>query len=217
MSIVAIDIETAPLPAAITGEVYPADERQPPANYKSAEAIAKWRARDEAQWHDALLKDAALSPRTGRIVAVGFAWRGVTGSDWSAGEDEREVIEHAIRYLYDNDLVVTYNGTSFDLPFLATRAAILGVPLRMNFGRLMRRYSTSPHCDVRGVLTQWDSRAKGTLAQWLAAFGLPPKTGSGADVAALAAAGEWDAIGRYAADDAVRTLALYDRIAPYFL
>jgi DNA polymerase elongation subunit (family B) len=214
--LLALDIETVPLPAAATLP-YPESDRTPPSNYKSDDAIARWREKDRAEWAVGLAKDAALSPRTGRVAAVGLVTG--RGDDLSiCTEDERLVLAHTVKAIREADVCVTWNGLTFDFPFLAVRAAILGVDLpgTFSFAPYLRRYVTRPHCDVRAILTQWDSRAKGTLGDWLTAFGLPPKTGHGSDVAALWAGGQFDAIRQYAADDAVRELALYRRVAPYY-
>lgn len=214
---VTFDIETAPLDTALEAP-YPADERQPPASYKSAEAIAAWRQRDELAWRAALQKDAALSPRTGRIVAVGAAAMGNDSGTASALScpDERALIL-AAREVLQSHALVTFNGLNFDLPFVLTRAAVHGVSMRVVRPKeLLRRYVTAPHCDLRMVLGGWDSRAKGTLADWLAAFSLPAKTGSGADVAALWDAQDDDALARYCADDAQRTAWLFRAVREAF-
>jgi predicted PolB exonuclease-like 3'-5' exonuclease len=114
-----------------------------------------------------------------------------------------------------NDRLVTFNGLDFDLPFLMVRSAILGVKNPWG-GTLVQRYKTQYHFDVRAVLTQWSSRGKGTLAEWLDAFGLAGKTGSGADVYPLVQQGRITEVAQYAAADAARTLLLYELVAPVF-
>lgn len=210
---VAFDIETVPLASALATP-YPADERQPPANYKTAEAIANWRQRDELAWRATLAKEAALSPRTGRIVAIGASTGDVTSA--LCGADEAALLA-AARDVLSAHALVTFNGLHFDVPFVLTRAAMHGVSMKGTEPRaLLRRYVTQPHCDLRMVLGNWDQRARGSLADWLAAFGLPAKTGSGADVAARWDAGATDEIAAYCAEDARLTGRLYERVREAF-
>ena len=70
-----IDIETVPLAASMAA-AYPAAERQPPANYRNADAIDAWRERDRLAWAQERAKTCSLSPRLGRVLCVGMATPG---------------------------------------------------------------------------------------------------------------------------------------------
>lgn len=225
MTALAIDIETVPTKAALQ-LAYPVDERQPPANYKSADAIANWRTNDEAAWLESRIKDYSLDARYGRVVAIGIATESAGDSVFAASlvapteADEADVLRTLWqRVSHDAEPVVTWNGAGFDVPFLLVRSALLGVstPTAMP---LTKRYSSQFHFDVKAVLYGWDSsrmnkRGNG-LGEWAQAFGLPTKVAHGSDVYEMYRNKDFDAISAYAADDAKLTLQLYHRIATVF-
>lgn len=205
-----LDIETSPLPG-IDGD-YPEADRTPPATHKSPQAVAKWRENDRAAW----AKDLGLSPRTGRIVAIGYATADAQPVVATTEHQSEAVMIAGVLQLMDQQRpLVTFNGGGFDLPFLFTRAAILGVRIPVRCGDYLRRYSVHPHIDLFGVLTNWGQPRKGdSLHGWARAFGVPvDDTTSGADVAWLVAAGDWQAITDHCASDVRITQALYHRLA----
>lgn len=215
----AFDLETVPQQRHLDAP-YPASEREPPSNYKSDDAIAKWREKDRQQWEASRLKSLALSPLTGRIVCAATAtFDAATGAPvrdhrTAPTEDgEAAVIAWLWHALAQTPVVVTFNGMGFDVPYLLLRSAILGVTPTLSTRALSKRYTYDPHYDVRMALCNWDSSRKGTLDDACAAFGLPGKSGSGADVWPLVQAGRWADLAAYAMDDAERTLAIYERLS----
>lgn len=224
MSPTAIDIETVPLRAALD-RPYPEADRDPPANYKSAEAIHGWREKDIAAWAQDRIKQYSLSALTGRVVAVGiasdppgdFVEEVVTESLIARTEaDERELLTKLWIRVGNADPLVTWNGLGFDVPFLLTRSAILGVPTPRQ--SLLKRYDTRAHYDVKMVVNGWDAfKSRGTtLDDWAQAFGMGGKSAHGSQVYEMYRAADFAAIGAYAADDARLTLALYHRVAHVF-
>lgn len=225
MTALAIDIETVPLEASLR-KPYPEAERQPPANYKSAEAIYAWREKDIAAWSEERIKTYSLSPLWGRVVAIGFAADPpgdlsdeiVTQSLLARREDDEATILKALwqRVEREAEPLVTWNGMGFDVPFLLVRSAILGVPTPR--GNYLRRYDSRLHYDVKLVTAGWDSyRARGTsLDDWAQAFGLRAKSAHGSEVFRMFSNGQLAEIGAYAADDARLTLQLYHRVSPIF-
>jgi len=215
-----IDIETIPTAAALLAP-YPEDERNAPGNYKSDEAIAKWRAADRESWAAERVKVCSLSPRLGRVVAVGHT----TGTEEptvllaKAEEEETDVIRTAWGLMLDAPRpgVVTFNGAGFDVPFLMVRSLILGIKVPPEVPRdYLRRYTYAPHLDVRMALTGWDSRAPGTLGDWCEAFGIERPVGHGSEVYPAYLAGEWDSIIAHCRADVRATSLLAERIAPTF-
>ena len=221
---VVLDIETVPLEASLA-VAYPADDRNPPATYKSEEAITRWREADAVSWRAARVKECSLNPRLGRVVVVGMIHSGPAGDSVGAAEARTEADESAM--LLDawhvvagaDGHVVTWNG-SWDLRFLLVRSMLLGVPVPINttvVREWFRRYQTAPHCDVKALLTNWEPPVKGEgLDQWAQAFGIAGKTGgmNGAAVYPAYVAGDMDAIAAYCLGDVEATSRLYHAIGP---
>ncbi len=214
-----LDIETVPLASAMDAP-YPKDDRNPPANYKSDEAIAKWRASDEQRWADERAKECSLNPRLGRILCIG-----TSDGLWMA---QHEADEAALltRFWESVDThqgqVVTWNG-SWDLRFILMRTIHHGITPTIG-GALIsswfRKYTTSPHFDCKAVLLNWDVRISGEgLDQWAKFLGLDGKLGgiSGADVYPLYLGGQLDEIAEYCAQDVAATQAIYERIRGVFV
>lgn len=222
-----LDIETVPLASSL--EVpYPADERTPPANYKSEEAIARWREADAEKWKSERVKQCSLSPRLGRIVCIGTAR--VDGASTFGGvtllarteDKETSVLEDVWARLKETrGRCVTWNG-SFDLNFILLRSVILGVQPTLApsvVSSWFKRYTLFPHFDCKAALLQWETRVSGEgLDQWAQALGLPGKTGgmTGADVWPLYREGKLVEIGEYCTQDVSATASIYQRIAPYY-
>jgi predicted PolB exonuclease-like 3'-5' exonuclease len=222
-----LDIETVPLESSLT-RPYPAD-RQPPANYKSDETIAKWREMDRQRWETDRAKEYSLNPRLGRVLCFG----------WAVTDDYGTVLKHGVEYAATEGQefialghfwqqvaeqearVVTWNG-SWDLRFLVMRSvarnlqpSIGGATIREWF----RKYVTQPHFDCKAVVLNWDVRISGEgLDEWSKFLGLPGKTEgiSGKDVWPLYQGGMHDEIAEYCMQDVLATAAVYERLVPYF-
>jgi hypothetical protein len=197
-----VDIETKSDDAwlAESEEVWLAS-LQPPANYKKEEAIAKWIAEKVAERRE----KAPLSPLEGRIVAIGV------GPLWSdeppdvfAAEDERLVLETLKSYFVGHEWVIWcgWRIRIFDMPFLAARFAVHGI---------QAPWLPDPR-DYRSVIDGADVLTSGHLAEWLQRFGLPPKTGTGAQVADMPI----EQITEYCRNDVVVERLLLRRLAPVY-
>jgi DNA polymerase elongation subunit (family B) len=70
-----------------------------------------------------------LDPQVGRVLCVGLSGPG--GELVLAHSDEVELLRDLDRWLADlaPGVVTTWNGGAFDLPYLATRASLLGVTI----------------------------------------------------------------------------------------
>lgn len=213
---IVFDIETVPLTAALA-TAYPAVDRSPPANYKSDDAIARWRERDETDWRAFRVKECSLTPRLGRVVAIAWATPNGSGVDTAETEaDEGATLRRFWEHVAISRQIAGFNSHGFDLPFLLTRSLILGVNVGGDVTPYLKRYNHSPHFDVRMALTGWDSRATGTLSDWCEAFGIPGKSGHGSQVYDLVTQGDWPALVKYAADDVNATAELVRRVGPTF-
>ena len=220
------DIETVPTVEAMS-EAYPEVERQPPANYKSEEALSGWRKKDRETWERDRIKEYSLSARTGRIVAVSLNYRGDEFVDLTALDpaDEKDVVRDALGALLDrkaNDLIVGFNSRAFDWPFLVLRALYHRIdpyefmPHRKEWIDMNDRYQKYYNIDVRELITFGDWKAKGTLSQWAAWAGVPDKETAGSQVWDWYRQGNIDAIAAHCRGDARRTGALLERVYPLY-
>lgn len=111
----------------------------------------------------------ALSPFTGRIVAIGVV-NAETGRSCAMYEvpgqtevvtvkdgtrtmisgTERQILEKFWEFLDKDDRFISFNGRQFDGPFLMIRSAILGLPPKRDL--VGNRYRFHPNCDLREVL-----------------------------------------------------------------
>lgn len=161
------------------------------------------------------MERAALSPRTGRIVAIGLAIQ-EPDKPWAFDakvapepEDEAKLILHLddIMSKLKDPLLVTFNGRRFDIPFLGARAIVnnLGLDWRMPYG-----HQRQHHVDLM------DYFPDGGLEDWClvmgGAKGSKVLEEGGAGVRALVDAGDWDTLAKYAKDDAVKTAAIWSRV-----
>jgi len=135
---------------------------------------------------------AALSPLTGRVLAVGW-WNPDTPDSDAAtilegneSVSEKEVIEHflslADAVLSDGGSLVGHNIIGFDLPFLLRRGLKYGIRSPKTITNALAQYRSSSLIDT---MREWQfgNRAEGfvKLDQLAAFFGTRRKNGDGAD------------------------------------
>lgn len=214
---IVLDIETLqqdPEPYAIKSR----EELRPPANYKKPEAIEAWKDEQLATQVEDLRAKSSLEPLLGGTVCcVGIA---VDAQEPKAllapsGDEEGEAV--LLRQLdaglarYPDHVLVTFNGVKFDAEFLRKRA------IRHGIWRLARRlFQEKPwsrtHVDLFQVWQGNDRQAMGKLRHVAAFLGLSsPDTSTGADVAALWAAGDFEAVRLHALEDVRLTREIYWR------
>ena len=124
----------------------------------------------------------------------------------------------ALRYfwdlwsLYRIEETISFNGLRYDLPVLIRQSQLLGVP----HPTLNLSPYHSGHIDLYQRLT-WNGQVDGlSLQSYCRLFGRPEETGedgTGAEVAAWAAAGEWDKVTAHCTEDLRRTAWLARRIS----
>jgi len=123
------------------------------------------------------------------------------------------------------ETVITFNGRSFDVPFLYMRSALLNVPISRK-DWLGYRFASEPHCDLAeqftfyGVSGREGAARRFNLDFYCKAFGLvsPKSQGvTGLDVNALLAAGRHRDVAEYCLRDVRATVELFkiwrDRLA----
>jgi hypothetical protein len=110
------------------------------------------------------------------------------------------------------DRFITFNGRTFDNPFLMLRSAILGIRPTRNL--LPYRYDAKGHCDLLDQLTFYGATRKFNLDFYCKAFGIksPKDSGiTGQDIAPLFQQGKYREIAEYCMGDAVATAELFRR------
>lgn len=179
-----------------------------------------------------------FSPLTGSIVALGLydleRKRGVvyfcghgTEIDEIVGEYTykqrteaamlREFWEGALSY----DTFVTFNGRSFDAPFLIHRSAIHGIRPTKNLleGRYPSQQHECRHVDLQDELTFFGAMARRpSLHLFCRAFGIssPKEEVDGDDVAELFNTKKFRDIAHYNAKDVSATTLLYNKWLEYY-
>src|SRR5690606_37281814 len=108
--------------------------------------------------------------------------------------------------------LISYNGRSFDGPYLMIRSAMLGVAPTRNL--VPYRYSFKEHCDLAEVLTFHRSRPMDRFDFCCRQFGsASPKTSlKGSEVARAYREGRLSEIARYALSAARAPAELYQRL-----
>ncbi len=209
--------------------------------------LTQWLAREAADKdeYQRLLDDVknglGFSPLTGQIVVIGVldvekdkggiyyqspkvkAERFEEDGIAFEAMTEVQMLEKFWEVAKQYQVFVTFNGRSFDVPFLMVRSAINGVRPTKNlmFGRyLYQQHTDAIHIDLLDQLSfQGAVRRKGSLHLWSRAFGIesPKAQGiTGDDVGGLFKKKKYLDIARYNVGDLRATGALYEKWEKYF-
>ena len=177
----------------------------------------------------------SLSPYTGKIVVIamlnpesgkGIVWYESGGEPASrtaedglfeyVGCPEKEMLADFWVALSRFDRFVTFNGRTFDAPFLSVRSAVHGLSPSKNL--LGYRYSVESHIDLLEILTFHGAVSRDqtpTLHSACVAFGIPsPKTAEmhGYAVGDAYRDGRLAEVADYCRRDVEATAALYRRL-----
>ena len=183
----------------------------------------------------------ALSPFTGRIVAIGvvnaddgrscalyevpdqqeLAVRRDGNRTFISGTEEM-ILRKFWDFLGERDRFISFNGRQFDGPFLMMRSAIYGIVPRRDL--VGYRYSYHPNCDLREALSFYGSvnsrQFRFNLDLACKAFGVISSKSEGMDgraVESMYREGRYEEIATYCLEDVRATAELYHRIAPTLL
>jgi len=142
-----------------------------------------------AEAEDEFLDKAALSPITGKVLAVGLTDGAV--HEVLTYESEKEIITETLErigsQLMQQRPVVGWNIIKFDFPFLFKRAMMLGVPWPQHIWDLKKGYAHSQIIDLMRYwnMGDWKEMTKmDTVNRFLCGFGKPSGV-TGADFARL--------------------------------
>ena len=175
---------------------------------------------------DEAIRYLSLYPYTAKVIAVGIfdvekeksyvyfegeeEWEVAEKYIQYKGVDERGMLESFWRIVEAADQVITFNGRSFDVPFMMIRSALNKIRPSQNL--LAGRYDTSAHIDLLEQLTFYGLTKKFNLDFYCQAFGVesPKSKGiSGMDVKNLYEAGRIKDIAVYCGEDILATYRLY--------
>ena len=228
MARLVFDIETSALPPDSF------DEAQQEYLFRDAEKLPDPAAREARRAE--IQQFFNLWPLTARVVCVAMlnaeTLRGqvlFTADDFgeSAAEespvkfvpcvDETELLTAFWDVARHYDGIVTFNGRSFDVPFIYLRSAVLNVPISRK-DWLGYRFAVDPHCDLAEQLTFYGVSGREGAARrfnldfYCKTFGIesPKSHGvSGMDVNRLLAEGRFREIAEYCLRDVKATVELY--------
>ncbi len=167
------------------------------------------------------LSVAMLNPETGRGI-VWYEHPGGTLSHSSNGlitlvpAAEEKMLEGFWDTVTRFQRLITFNGRSFDSPFLMLRSALLGIPPARNL--LPYRFSAVEHCDLLDQLTFYGATRKFSLDAYCRGFRIsPPGGGEGRpDIPDLVSCGRHREVAELAARTVSATGELYRRWQGYF-
>lgn len=215
MASVVFDIETLGLPLSSFDEV-------------QQEYLLKFAATEDQR--ETEIQKFALSPLTAQVVAVAMVnpetmmgkvfFQADRPEKFLSDDGKVEYIsgsEHDLLSQFWNTIqhysqFITFNGRSFDCPFLMLRSAMLGVKPTRNL--VPYRYESNVHCDLLDQLTFYGAARRFNLDFFCKSFGIksPKSEGvSGLDVAPMYAAGKFREIATYCLGDVIATAELYQR------
>jgi DNA polymerase elongation subunit (family B) len=124
--------------------------------------------------------------------------------------DEKEILKLFWDTIQHYDRYITFNGRSFDNPFLMMRSALAGVVPTKNL--MPYRYDAKEHCDLLEQLTYYSVTRKYNLDFYCKAFGIksPKSEGiTGLDLGPLYNEGKFKKIAEYCIGDVIATAELF--------
>lgn len=221
-TITILDIEAIGRPEAEIRALIPpfCAEKVALGNLKDPDKIAAKIADARATHGDDEVAKAALYAEYGQTAIVGLLARGEVKQHSLIDSDEPALLRNSWEYLMyvlsSGGLIVGFNIKSYDLPFMVKRSWFTGVrvPDRIFNPRKPKYPWSDSVIDLAEVWGTGNYGAKFTsLDSVLRLLGLPPKTGTGAEFAALWAKDRAAAL-QYNADDLEREAAVADRLIP---
>lgn len=192
------------------------------------EYLTKFAETDEDR--EAELRKMSLYPLTAQVLAVGMlnpdtragrvlyqsnvreTFSSEDGKIEFLSGDESFILKTFWEDVKRYDRIVTFNGRTFDCPFLMIRSAVQSILPSRNL--IPYRYDASKHCDLLDQITFYGATRKFNLDFYCKAFGIPsPKSDgiTGADLGPLFQNGEYRRIAEYCIGDVIATAELYRR------
>jgi DNA polymerase elongation subunit (family B) len=155
---------------------------------------------------------ASLAGATGFVGNAAPAAAAPQEHCW-AGPDEAALLEQFWKAVQPDDHLIGHNLIGFDLPYIMARSVIAKVKPSRRID--LRRYRTDAVYDTMQVWCGWEAGKYPKLDTLAAIMGFQGKSGSGAQVAGWADAGEWEQIKAYCMDDVRITRSVYERMREF--
>lgn len=194
---------------------------------KDQQYLLKYAKGEEEQ--ELIRNSLALHAVTGEIVTIGMlnpeTKKGIVffqnketeinsfeknGIVYESGS-EKEMLEKFWKAVLAYDQVVTFNGRSFDIPYLMMRSAINQVRVSRNL--MGYRYASSDHCDLMEQFTFHGVNRRFSLDFYAQAFGIESSKKEGIDgsmVGELYREKRYSEVAEYCARDLQTTGKLYE-------
>ncbi len=129
---------------------------------------------------------------------------------------EKEILTEFWNVINSYHQFITFNGRSFDCPFIMLRSALLGIKPTRNL--MPYRYDPKIHCDLLEQFTFYQATRRFSLDFYCKSFGIesPKAKGiNGLDMKALTDAKRFRDIADYCFGDVVATAELFHRWNEY--
>ena len=137
--------------------------------------------------------------------------------EWIRPMSEPEMLRAFWQLAGVADLIVTYNGSGFDIPFLVMRSLIHGIPASVDL--VSKPFSLRPHLDLYKAL--YPRRAMGPssldVVCWALGITSPKGEMDGSMVAPTYAMGDIETIAEYNLGDVRATTAVYHHVRDHLL
>lgn len=195
------------------------------------------------------LEKLAINPHTGKVILVGMLnsspvagaqeviypegavveeqnimYQVMLGLDGKSETDILKLVWADISEELDNGgQIITYNGKSFDIPYLIRRSMICNIPVVHRRGGdnifypydLIKKYSSEAHLDLFEKLNP-NYGDFVSLNKWAYVMGITTDMGSkGSDVGEWFEKGEFDKIKEHCSEDLWKTFYVYERMKPW--
>jgi len=192
---------------------------------ESKEYLLKY-AKDEAE-QEKIKQSLALSPLTGEIISIGMlnpeTQKGVVY--YRGEENDVDFVENGIIFRMSSEeemlinfwkdiekykQIISFNGRTFDAPFLHLRSAILKIKPSRNL--IPYRYDYQFHCDLLDQLTYYGASRRFNLDFYAKRFGIASskKEANGSLIDKMFKEKKHADIAKYCAEDVRATAKLYE-------
>ena len=208
---------------------------------QAPEAVTRSVARSAERYGDDPDKVMGLSPYFGKVVSLAFGEGEGSGDDpdqppvtclvvpppgredaeypaWIRPMSEPELLRAFWQLAGSAELVVSFNGRGFDVPFLVIRSLVHGIPARVDL--LSSPYSLRPHLDLFRLIGHGRGGLGSTsldVVCWALGIDSPKDAMDGSQVAPAYARGEIERIAEYNAADVRATTAVYRHLREQLL